>query len=176
MVGREDHLGPLGRPLIDRALYLPKSWTDDRERCRAAGIGDEVEFAAAAAGLAPRRFTAIWSAALSPPDGEGPVETAEESPGRYSVRLGDGARNHTRPLSDCFRFDFESTGPTNRKRPAGSAGGPFPVGRAYAGASLINFASTTPSARARIEYLSCPLSFSRSVSFFDPASHRPSRR
>ncbi|MEV7783767.1 IS701 family transposase [Kitasatospora sp. NPDC088351] len=35
----------LGRTLIDRALYLPKSWTDDRERCRAAGIGDEVEFA-----------------------------------------------------------------------------------------------------------------------------------
>ncbi|WP_380282573.1 IS701 family transposase [Kitasatospora purpeofusca] len=37
--------GRLGRTLIDRALYLPKSWTDDRERCRAAGIGDEVEFA-----------------------------------------------------------------------------------------------------------------------------------
>lgn len=31
--------------MIDRALYLPKSWMDDRERCRAAGIGDEVEFA-----------------------------------------------------------------------------------------------------------------------------------
>ncbi|MFJ7250322.1 IS701 family transposase [Kitasatospora sp. NPDC098652] len=37
--------GKLGRTLIDRALYLPKSWTDDRDRCRAAGIGDEVEFA-----------------------------------------------------------------------------------------------------------------------------------
>ncbi|KIQ64612.1 endonuclease DDE [Kitasatospora griseola] len=37
--------GERGRTLIDRALYLPKSWTDDRERCRAAGIGDEVEFA-----------------------------------------------------------------------------------------------------------------------------------
>jgi SRSO17 transposase len=34
-----------GRALIDRELYLPTSWTDDRERCRAAGIGDEVEFA-----------------------------------------------------------------------------------------------------------------------------------
>jgi len=30
--------------LIDRALYLPKSWTDDRERCRAAGIPDDVRF------------------------------------------------------------------------------------------------------------------------------------
>lgn len=34
-----------GRALIDRELYVPVSWTDDRERCRAAGIGDEVPFA-----------------------------------------------------------------------------------------------------------------------------------
>ncbi|MDJ0375207.1 IS701 family transposase [Streptomyces sp. H10-C2] len=34
-----------GRALIDRELYVPRSWTDDRARCRAAGIGDEVPFA-----------------------------------------------------------------------------------------------------------------------------------
>jgi SRSO17 transposase len=34
-----------GRTLIDRELYLPKSWTSDRERCRAAAVPDEVEFA-----------------------------------------------------------------------------------------------------------------------------------
>jgi SRSO17 transposase len=34
-----------GHALIDRALYLPASWTDDRDRCRAAGIPDEVGFA-----------------------------------------------------------------------------------------------------------------------------------
>lgn len=34
-----------GRTLIDRALYLPKSWTEDRERCWKAGIDDTVEFA-----------------------------------------------------------------------------------------------------------------------------------
>jgi SRSO17 transposase len=34
-----------GRALIDRELYLPASWTDDRERCQEAGIGDQVEFA-----------------------------------------------------------------------------------------------------------------------------------
>ncbi|WP_435858239.1 IS701 family transposase [Streptomyces olivaceoviridis] len=34
-----------GRALIDRELYLPKSWTEDRERCRAAGVPDEVPFA-----------------------------------------------------------------------------------------------------------------------------------
>jgi SRSO17 transposase len=36
---------PAGRALIDRELYLPKSWTEDRDRCRAAGIPDEVAFA-----------------------------------------------------------------------------------------------------------------------------------
>jgi hypothetical protein len=36
---------PAGRALIDRELYLPKAWTEDRERCRAAGIGDELTFA-----------------------------------------------------------------------------------------------------------------------------------
>jgi SRSO17 transposase len=36
---------PAGRALIDRELYLPRAWTDDRDRARAAGIGDEVGFA-----------------------------------------------------------------------------------------------------------------------------------
>lgn len=34
-----------GRALVDRELYLPKAWTSDRERCRAAKIPDEREFA-----------------------------------------------------------------------------------------------------------------------------------
>jgi hypothetical protein len=34
-----------GRTLIDRELYLPKSWTSDRDRCRATAVPDEVEFA-----------------------------------------------------------------------------------------------------------------------------------
>ncbi len=34
-----------GRALVDRELYLPKSWTDDRERCRAAKVPDERAFA-----------------------------------------------------------------------------------------------------------------------------------
>jgi SRSO17 transposase len=33
-----------GRALVDRELYLPKSWTGDRERCRAAKIPDERDF------------------------------------------------------------------------------------------------------------------------------------
>jgi len=33
-----------GHALIDRELYLPQSWIEDRDRCRAAGIPDEVGF------------------------------------------------------------------------------------------------------------------------------------
>src|SRR5215469_5973812 len=33
------------RALIDRELYLPRKWAEDRERCRAAGISGEVRFA-----------------------------------------------------------------------------------------------------------------------------------
>ena len=35
-----------GRALIDRELYLPKSWTDDRDRCREAGVPGDAQFAA----------------------------------------------------------------------------------------------------------------------------------
>jgi SRSO17 transposase len=33
-----------GRTFLDRELYLPKSWTEDRDRCQEAGIPDEVVF------------------------------------------------------------------------------------------------------------------------------------
>ncbi len=33
-----------GHAFVDRALYLPEAWCDDRPRCRAAGIPDDVAF------------------------------------------------------------------------------------------------------------------------------------
>jgi SRSO17 transposase len=39
------YASPRGHALIDRELYIPASWTQDRERCRAAGIPDDIEFA-----------------------------------------------------------------------------------------------------------------------------------
>jgi DDE superfamily endonuclease len=39
------YTSPRGRALIDRELYLPKTWTDDRDRCAEAGISQDVEFA-----------------------------------------------------------------------------------------------------------------------------------
>jgi SRSO17 transposase len=38
------YASPAGHVGLDRALYLPQEWTDDRARCRAAGIPDEVPF------------------------------------------------------------------------------------------------------------------------------------
>jgi hypothetical protein len=34
-----------GHTLIDRRVYLPKSWTDDRQRCEQAGVPDDIVFA-----------------------------------------------------------------------------------------------------------------------------------
>jgi SRSO17 transposase len=34
-----------GTPCIDRELYLPRCWIDDRHRCRAAGIPEQAGFA-----------------------------------------------------------------------------------------------------------------------------------
>jgi len=39
------YASPLGHALLDRELYLPEEWTDDRKRCRQAGIPEERRFA-----------------------------------------------------------------------------------------------------------------------------------
>ncbi len=49
-----------GHALIDRELYLPESWTEDRDRCRAAGVPDEIEFA-----TKPRHAMAMLERAIT---------------------------------------------------------------------------------------------------------------
>jgi SRSO17 transposase len=39
------YASPRGRAAIDHRLYLPASWTNDRDRCAAAGVPDSVQFA-----------------------------------------------------------------------------------------------------------------------------------
>jgi len=49
--------------LLDRELYLPKAWTDDRERCRRAGIPEERAFATKPA-LAQQMLERTFAAGL----------------------------------------------------------------------------------------------------------------
>jgi SRSO17 transposase len=39
------YTSPAGHGVVDRELYVPRSWTADPERCRAAGVPDQVSFA-----------------------------------------------------------------------------------------------------------------------------------
>jgi SRSO17 transposase len=48
-----------GHALIDRELYLPQSWAGNRDRCRAAGVPDQVEFT-----TKPRQAQAMISRAI----------------------------------------------------------------------------------------------------------------
>jgi SRSO17 transposase len=50
-----------GAAFVDRALYLPRAWTDDPERCRAAGIPKTVGFATKLA-LAQRMLARAFAA------------------------------------------------------------------------------------------------------------------
>jgi SRSO17 transposase len=54
-----------GHTLLDRELYLPEAWTQDRERCRKAGITDEVDFATKPA-LARRMLQRAFEAGYTP--------------------------------------------------------------------------------------------------------------
>ena len=46
------YISPLGRALVDKGLYLPKSWTSDPGRCAAAGVPEERRQCRSKTGLA----------------------------------------------------------------------------------------------------------------------------
>src|SRR5215472_2672714 len=52
-----------GAAFIDRELYLPEEWTEDRVRCREAGIPDAVDFATKGA-LAQRMLQRTFAAGV----------------------------------------------------------------------------------------------------------------
>ncbi|WP_433709591.1 IS701 family transposase [Nocardia sp. CA-084685] len=55
-----------GHAFLDRALYLPKSWTADPARCQQAGVPDDVRFATKPA-LAKRMITDALDAGVPAP-------------------------------------------------------------------------------------------------------------
>jgi SRSO17 transposase len=75
-----------GHAFIDRELYLPKSWTEDRQRCQVAGVPPEVEFATKpqlAMRMVERGFdaglSASWVTGDSVYGGNWPLRTALEA-------------------------------------------------------------------------------------------------
>lgn len=60
------YASPQGRTFIDRELYLPRSWTEDGERRRGAGVPDEVTFATKPQ-LAQRMFIRALAAGVRVP-------------------------------------------------------------------------------------------------------------
>jgi SRSO17 transposase len=73
------YAGSDGHTLIDRRVYLPVSWTDDRQRCQAAGVPDEIEFATKSE-LAADMITAALDAGVP-----ASWATADEAYGNSSV-------------------------------------------------------------------------------------------
>jgi SRSO17 transposase len=55
-----------GHGVVDRELYVPRLWANDSDRCRAAGIPDQVGFATKPA-LAQRMLTRALDAGCRPP-------------------------------------------------------------------------------------------------------------
>ncbi|MEU1813559.1 IS701 family transposase, partial [Micromonospora aurantiaca] len=127
-----------GHTLIDRRVYLPVSWTDDRGRCQAAGVPDEVVFATKSE-LAADMITAAVDAGV-------PVgwAAADEAYGNSSVfrthlrehRLGyvlAVSRSHLVPLdggktrvrADRVAVDLPASAWQRRSAGAGSKGPRF---------------------------------------------------
>ena len=57
------YAAPAGHTLIDRRLYLPKAWCEDRERRAPAGVPDDIEFATKP-DLAAQMITAALDAGM----------------------------------------------------------------------------------------------------------------
>lgn len=102
-----------GRALIDRELYLPVSWTEDRERCRRADVPDEVEFA-----TKPQLGTAMLArahaaGALTPTSWVSADEAYGQNPG-----FRDWLSEREIPFVLATRNDDMLTSPDGNRRPA----------------------------------------------------------
>ena len=59
------YVSPLGRALVDKRLYLPKSWTSDQDRCAAAGVPEDRRNYRSKTELALEMLERAWSGATS---------------------------------------------------------------------------------------------------------------
>ena len=101
------YVSPLGRALVDKGLYLPESWTSDKDRCEAAGVPEDrpglpvqdgvgLGDGGAGTGAGPpegwmgRGGRRLWDVAVLPggPGGLGDVVRAGRSVRLYGVAAG----------------------------------------------------------------------------------------
>ncbi|MEW9890236.1 MAG: transposase [Candidatus Symbiodolus clandestinus] len=92
--------GKGGRAFIDRELYLPKPWIEDRERCQQAGIPDEVSFASKPE-LAQRMLGQAFEAGVVAPAGSVEILFTGVPAGLCGIYpAGAGV---SRKIGECFR-------------------------------------------------------------------------
>ncbi|GAA2602770.1 IS701 family transposase [Winogradskya consettensis] len=127
-----------GHTLIDRRVYLPKSWTGDRQRCQQAGVPDDITFATRSE-LADHMITAAVDA-LVPARWVAADEAYGNNTGLRArlraLRLGyvlAVSRDHLVPIgagktrcrADQLAADLPATGWTRRSAGDGSKGPRF---------------------------------------------------
>ena len=102
------YAGERGHAMIDRELYLPKSWTSDDARCAAAGVPADIEFAtkpALATGMLVRALNAGVPARGVAGDevyGADPGLRAALELRRIGYVLAIGASGGSRPRPGCY--------------------------------------------------------------------------
>jgi SRSO17 transposase len=122
------YAGTRGHAMIARELYLPKSWTEDPQRCGEAGIPDDVEFLtkpALAAGMLTRALNADVPARWVAGDevyGADPVLRAELETRRVGYVLGIGCDRRVLTAAGPMRADQLAAGLPKRSWQRLSAG------------------------------------------------------
>src|SRR6266496_4153572 len=108
------YASPAGHALIDRELYLPRSWTSDKARCAAAGIPEGTAFATKP--KLTRACALTWNAAGSgtcwqwpPPTGSPPARPPAR-PARLPAAC-PGGRGSGTPRARAPRGTAITTGP-----------------------------------------------------------------
>jgi len=130
------YAGARGHAMIDRELYLPQSWTSDPDRCAAAGVPDDIEFAtkpALAAGMLVRAFNAGVPARWVAGDevyGADPGLRAELEARRVGYVLAIGCDRRIRTAAGPIRADTLAAGVPKRVWQRLSAG-PGAKGQRY---------------------------------------------
>jgi SRSO17 transposase len=132
------YAGSDGHTLIDRRVYLPASWTDDRQRCAAVGVPDEIEFATRSE-LAADMITAALDAGV--PAGWAAADEAYGNNAAFRTHLREHrlgyvlavSRSHLVPLdggktrvrADRIAADLPASAWQRRSAGAGSKGPRF---------------------------------------------------